>query len=80
MDNTNKTVVYNDLQDIKRRKEEVLAGIRKDNGKINDLWKGIFKAQEPKGKSQTIMSFVNTGLGMVDGFLFAWKLYKKFKR
>lgn len=72
---------YSSIEDIRLRKEEILKAIRLDSGEIGVKWKSMFSAQEQRTKKGFNMaSLVNTGTGLVDGFLLAWKLYRKFRR
>ena len=78
--NMKKAESYTTLHEIKLRKETILSEIRNDNQKINILWKDLFSKKEPKKRGFTIATVMNTGAGLIDGFMLAWKLYKKFKR
>lgn len=75
-----KTETYNTLHEIRLRKEALLAEIRMDNQRINILWKDLFRKPEPKKKGFTLASLMTTGAGVADGFMLAWKLYRKFKK
>lgn len=33
-----------------------------------------------KKKGLTVASVISTGTGLIDGFLFVWKIYRKFKK
>lgn len=75
-----KTETYNTLHEIRLQKEALLAEIRMDNQRINILWKDLFRKPEPKKKGFTLASLMTTGAGVADGFMLAWKLYRKFKK
>ena len=71
---------YRTLHEIRLRKEVVLSEIRRDNERMNILWKDLFRKPEPKKKGFTLASLMTTGAGVADGFMLAWKLYRKFKK
>ena len=73
---------FRSLDDIDRRKRELLKGIRKDQNNINRLCTEMFKPQQKKSKQKgfKLSSIINSSVGVIDGALFAWKLYRKFKR
>ena len=71
---------YETLQEIRLRKEVVLSEIRRDNQQINVLWKELFrKPEQNRKKGFTMASLMTTGAGLADGFMLAWKLYRKFR-
>jgi len=79
--NIPQAVAYRSLVELRLRKEQIRNAIHKDNSDIADKWRSLFKKPEgKKKKSLTVSSLVNTGAGVFDGFLFAWKLYRKFHR
>lgn len=72
---------YNTLHEIRLRKELILSEIRRDNQQINVLWKELFrKPEQNRKKGFTMASLMTTGAGLADGFMLAWKLYRKFKK
>lgn len=75
-----KTNAYNTLQEIRLRKQVLLSEIKRNNQQINILWKYMFRKPEPKKKGLTLASLMTTGAGLADGFMLAWKLYRKFKK
>lgn len=76
-----KTETYNTLHEIRLRKELILSEIKRDNQQINVLWKELFrKPEQNKKKGFTLASLMTTGAGVADGFMLAWKLYRKFKK
>lgn len=81
---TNTEPVYNSLSDIRLRKEQLRNDILKDDQKIKDLWGNLFHKPDLLSKdmspSKRFTCLMNTGAGLLDGFLLGWKLYKKFKR
>ena len=71
---------YNTLHEIRLRKELILSEIRRDNQQINVLWKELFrKPEQNRKKGFTMASLMTTGAGLADGFMLAWKLYRKFR-
>jgi len=75
-----KTNAYNTLQEIRLRKQVLLSEIKRNNQQMNILWKNMFRKPEPKKKGLTLASLMTTGAGLADGFMLAWKLYRKFKK
>lgn len=75
-----KVTAYKSLRDISLRKEELLGEIRKDQKEMGGLWGEMFRP-ERKGKKKgfSLQGVMNTGIGVLDGALFAWKIYRKFK-
>lgn len=72
---------YKSLGDISQRKAELLDCIRKDQSEMAGLWNEMFKPQtRTKKKGFSLQTAMSTGVGVIDGALFAWKLYRKFKR
>ena len=72
---------YNTLHEIRLRKELILSEIRRDNQQINVLWKELVrKPEQHRKKGFTMASLMTTGAGLADGFMLAWKLYRKFKK
>lgn len=76
----NKRHTFNSMREISQQREKVLAEIRKDSAEIGSLWKGLFRDDKPRKKGITLASVLTKGTGILDGALFAWKLYRKFKR
>ncbi len=78
---TKESKVYNNLYDIAKEREILLSKIRDNNKEINVLWKDLFeKKQSGFNKGITMSNIVKTGIGVFDGLLFAWKIYRKFKK
>lgn len=72
---------FKSLDDISQRKAELLEGIRGDAKSMSALWKEMFSPQQKgRKKGVSLQSVMSTGVGVLDGALFAWKLYRKFKR
>ncbi len=72
---------YKSLDDISNRKAELLKDIRKDQKEMGVLWNDIFQPErKSKKKGFNLQSMMSTSIGVLDGAIFAWKLYRKFKR
>ncbi len=75
---------YNSLNDIRLRKEALRKDIEADDKKIKQLWNSLFTKPEVFSKnastSKRITSMISLGAGALDGALFAWKIYRKFKK
>ena len=78
---TEKQTSYSSLHDISMRKEELLKQIRHDQQQMGGMWNEMFRpGQKSRKKGMSLQSIMSTGMGVLDGALFAWKLYRKFKR
>ncbi|MGI6223617.1 MAG: hypothetical protein ACOYJG_08410 [Prevotella sp.] len=75
---------YKDLNDIRNRKEVLLKSIHEDNTKMEQLFHSLFVTPDALNSSalpsQRIKSVFSLGSGIFDGFLFGWKIYRKFKK
>lgn len=72
---------YKSLDDISRRKAELQKRIRQDQKNMGLLWNEMFRPeQKSKKKGLSLQTVLNTGIGVFDGALFAWKIYRKFKK
>lgn len=80
MNNGIKSPTYNTISEIRERKEAILSEMRKDNSLIGEKWKSLFIKSPEKKRGITVASMISTGTGLIDGFLFVWKIYRKFKK
>lgn len=74
---------YKSLDEIRIRKDQILKSIRKDEEGMRHLWNSMFNKPATltsKLPSKRISGLMNTGTGIFDGVLLAWKLYRKFKK
>lgn len=79
--NDEQPMQFTSLHDISVRKAQILKAIRKDQKEIGKDWNAIFKKQDKrKGKGLSMATVVSNSIGVLDGALFAWKLYRKFKK
>lgn len=82
--NTEQVQQYHSLNDIRLRKEALRTNIQKDEAKVKTLWNSLFTKPDILSKnastSKRINSLMSIGIGTLDGALFAWKLYRKFKK
>ena len=69
----------NTLEDIAEYKAKIKEQIRMDEKSIGDKWHSLFNNEECK-TSNRWMSLLNTGMGVLDGAILGWKLYRQFKR
>lgn len=69
----------NTLEDIAAYKARVKEEIRKDEKRIASQWHSLFDDEERKNTNRW-MSLMNTGMGVLDGAILGWKLYRKFKK
>ena len=78
-DNRNQPT-YTTLRSIEDRKLQLLREIRKDNEKMNKLRRQLFAKPQPTKGGKRMQTLMTTSVGMLDGALFAWKLYRKFRK
>lgn len=74
---------YNSLLALRARKMELQKQLEDQEQNISSLWHDLFHNEEsqlPKTPTQRIMSLASTGMGVIDGAILGWKLYKKFKK
>lgn len=75
------TPTYHSITELQLRKEQLRNDIHKDSSDISKKWKSLFaKPKTTHKKGFNLASFVNTGAGLFDGFMLAWKLYNKFRK
>jgi len=79
-DMENKRRAFTSISEISQERERVLAEIRKDGDQMGVMWKDLFRNEAPRKKGFNLASMLNMGTGLLDGFLLAWKLYRKFRR
>lgn len=73
---------YRSLEEIQARKDVLLAELRNSNKEINKHWKELFGNKNTKRKRNgfSMSSLMSTSVGVFDGIVLLWKLYRKFKR
>ena len=72
---------FHSLDDIAARREVLLKGMNKDQKEIGLLWNAMFKPEKKtRQKGFPLSSVLSSSVGIIDGALFAWKIYRKFKR
>lgn len=70
---------YRNLDDIRRRKDELLTDITKDNTAMENLWHGLFHKPDTLATPTSRFSgMMKTSVGVLDGLILGWKLYRKF--
>lgn len=81
---TRSPITYKTLEEIRLRKAMLLRDIQKDDNRIENLWKSLFRKptafQKNASPSKRINSFIATGAGFLDALMLGWKLYKRFRR
>lgn len=75
--------MYNDINDIITKKAELQKAITQKEKEISILWKDVFHPKEENNfstPSQRLLKYANTGLGLMDGFMLGWKLYRRLRK
>ena len=70
---------YRSLDEIQRRKDQVLNELRQDNSQISTLWNQIFVKLENSTKADYITSLVSNGIIAFDTFMLIRKLMKSYR-
>lgn len=70
------------LLTIRARKAELQKDIDKSSDAIKQQWKNLFHSKQLPAYSPTqrFLSIASSSAGIIDGALFGWKIYRKFKR
>lgn len=74
---------YDSLEAISAHREALKKEIEKGNKELKEKWNDLFHPKERKvvkTRTQRLLSLANTGAGIIDGAIFGWKIYKKFKK
>ena len=72
---------YQSLLAIRARKMQLNKDIQHSEQEIKATWNSIFhpkKAPTPKTPTQRFVALASSSMGLIDGALLGWKLYKKF--
>ncbi len=74
---------YTSMESIARRKRKLHSEITANERVIHHLWRDLFHRRHNKKTLSTtgrLTSVVTTSMTILDGAMFAWKVYRKFKR
>lgn len=84
MTDNKEQIQYHSLNDIRARKESLRGNIEKDETRVKQLWDSLFTKPDVLSKnastSKRLNSLLSIGISAFDGALFAWKIYRKFKK
>lgn len=70
---------YDSLADIQIRKAQLLTELLKKELEIKDSWNRIITKKENNRKGiDRYTHLFNTSIGVFDGLMLGWKLYRKF--
>ena len=72
---------YQSLLAIRARKMQLNKEIQRSEQEIKATWNSIFhpkKDPTPNTPTQRFLSLASSSVGLIDGALLGWKLYKKF--
>ena len=72
------TPIYNTLEDIQRRKDELRTDIKANSQQISDLWHELFMPQKANSKGELIANLISNSITAIDAFLLARKLMKTY--
>ncbi len=69
---------YKSLEDIRLRKEELRKELMSDNQSMKTHWATLFRKQDvATTPTKRITKMVATSATVIDGLIFAWKLYNR---
>lgn len=73
---------YASLLAIRARKTELRKQLEESGNEVHALWNEIFRPAQPNPQSPTerFMSFVGNSVGLIDGAILGWKLYRRFRK
>ena len=72
---------HQSLLAIRARKAQLSKDIQHSEQEIKATWNSIFhpkKLPTPKTPAQRLVALASSSVGLIDGALLGWKLYKKF--
>lgn len=72
------TPIYNTLEDIQRRKDELRTDIKANSQQISDLWHELFMPQKANSKGELIANLISNSITAIDAFLLVRKLMKNY--
>jgi len=70
--------VYNTLEDLQARKNELKADIQENNEKIAAVWQELVVPKKSNSKGELVANLVSNGITAIDGFLLVHKLIKNY--
>ena len=78
---TEEPLKYQSLLAIRARKMQLNKEIHRSEQEIKTTWNTLFhpkKDPTPNTPTQRFLSLASSSVGLIDGALLGWKLYKKF--
>lgn len=79
METIEKTLTYQSLGDIRLQKARLQTDIIKEENRARRIVDGMLHPKkDAKPRKRSMQSMINMSIGVVDGALFAWKIYRKF--
>lgn len=76
--NKESTVVYNTLEELQLRREQLSEEIERESELIGVLWDELFHKKETSTKGQFVASIMANSVTAIDAFLLARKLMKNY--
>jgi len=68
--------VFNDLEQLQQRKEQLASQLQEDNQQFTTLWHDTFVAKSASNKVEWVSSLLSNSLTAIDAFLLVRKLFK----
>lgn len=73
-----KKPVYQNLEDIQLRKDELHTEIAKQSEAISTLWSGLFTPKKASTKGEQVASLITNSITVIDMFLLVRKLMNQY--
>jgi len=70
--------VYNTLEDIRLRKEQLSQQIETQGNQISTMWNTMFERREGATRGQMVAGLVSNAITAIDAFLLVRKLVKGY--
>lgn len=70
--------IYNTLDDIQLRKDQLNAQINEKSDKIGVLWRDLFLPQQSNSKGEFIANLISNSITAIDAFILVRKLMKTY--
>lgn len=70
--------VYNTLEDLQARKNELKNEIQDGNEHIATIWHELVAPKKSNSKGELVANLISNGITAIDGFLLVHKLIKSY--
>jgi len=60
--------IYNTLEEIQLRKDELKTSIQQDSQKVSELWHELFLPQKANSKGELVANLISNSITAIDAF------------